>query len=348
MLTSANLQQQFLGLGPIQRLCSAGFMGGYSGATISVLHAEAGVFAVRQWPSDAERDRLFALHRLLSWLRDNGLGFIAVPCRTADGRTLIEFAGRLAQVEPWMPGEADFHRRPTNERLANAMEALAAWHRTAARYPAPPGDRRWFDSVPLARSPAVTERLARVQRLTPALLTDHLELARARSASCWHPLLTRLAEGIIATCARVERMLAEHIAEMVPLLPCLRDVWHDHVLFVDEHVTGLIDASACRTECVAADLARLLGSLVEDDVAAWQAGLVAYERRRLLSDAERRLIPVLDRSGVVLSAATWMEWLGPQNRRVWDSARVKDRLERLSRRLERFASTRPPRLIVDS
>ena len=75
------------------------------------------------------------------------------------------------------------------------------------------------------------------------------------------------------------------------LQPCLVDVWHDHVLFTGEEVTGVVDYAAMRLDVPHADLARLLGSLVEDDEAGWRAGLEAYGR--WLPVPDERLVRLL-------------------------------------------------------
>jgi Ser/Thr protein kinase RdoA (MazF antagonist) len=98
-------------------------------------------------------------------------------------------------------------------------------------------------------------------------------------------------------------------AEMleVPLLPAIRDLWHDHVLFSGDRVTGLIDLSAARRDTAAADLSRLLGSMLGDRRREWQDAIALYEAHRALTDNERVLIPILDRSGVLLSAMNWLK-----------------------------------------
>lgn len=45
------------------------------------------------------------------------------------------------------------------------------------------------------------------------------------------------------------------------LQPCIRDIWHDHVLFDGDRVTGLIDFGAMQIDTPATDIARLVGSL---------------------------------------------------------------------------------------
>jgi len=80
------------------------------------------------------------------------------------------------------------------------------------------------------------------------------------------------------------------------------------VLFSGDDVTGLIDPNASRSECVAADLARLLGSLIGDDRSAWDAGLASYQAARPLTLNELALVELYDQSAVLLSGMTWLDW----------------------------------------
>ena len=133
--------------------------------------------------------------------------------------------------------------------------------------------------------------------MRPAIEADtgpFAELAR-RSLDCFNRLSATIES---------ELRLASTIP--VPLVPCLRDIWHDHLLLTGDVVTGLIDPAACRTDTVATDLSRLLGSLFGDDSAGWDAAMQVYASHRPLSVAESVLVPILDRSGVLLSAMTWL------------------------------------------
>src|SRR5262249_8410933 len=107
---------------------------------------------------------------------------------------------------------------------------------------------------------------------------------------------------------RVTAKLSLALDASVPLQPCLRDIWHDHVLLTGDEVTGLIDPHAARSDSVATDLARLLGSLVGDDRGAWNAALAAYQQVRPLSLAELALVELFDQSAVLLSGMTWLDW----------------------------------------
>ena len=122
----------------------------------------------------------------------------------------------------------------------------------------------------------------------------------------------------------------------LPAQPCLCDVWHDHVLFTGDELTGLIDFGAIKVDNVAVDLARLLGSLVGDDVAQREAGLNAYAEIRPLSELERALVPMLDRTGVVLGLANWLRRLWQHGTEYENRAAVADRLASLVRRIENW------------
>src|SRR5690606_8492817 len=183
----------------------------------------------------------------------------------------------------------------------STMQTLAQIHRAAERYDCPPAAGEWFSRHTAAPSPACRERLQIVRDWS----TARCELARARLEAKAPVEFRRLATEILRcfqiACGPVERELLRLLGVPVPVHPCLRDVWHDHVLFTGEEVTGVVDPSAARTENVASDLSRLLGSLLEDDRPRWETALAAYHEIRPLSLEERRLITALDHSSVLLS-----------------------------------------------
>jgi homoserine kinase type II len=118
------------------------------------------------------------------------------------------------------------------------------------------------------------------------------------------------------------------------LQPCLRDIWHDHVLFEGEQLTGLIDYAAVGLDTPATDLARLLGSLVEDDPEQWRLAIAAYRERAPLSAEEEELARKLERTGVVVAVFHWVQKLtaasGPAR------PEVVARLDRLVDRIFRW------------
>ena len=122
------------------------------------------------------------------------------------------------------------------------------------------------------------------------------------------------------------------------LQPCLCDVWHDHVLFESDVVTGLVDYGGVKTDHVAVDLARLLGSLVEDRAELRAAGLEAYSRVRPLSLQEEELVSVLDETGTLVGLITWLKWLYLEDKQFDDRNSAASRLQALVKRVERWKS----------
>jgi Ser/Thr protein kinase RdoA (MazF antagonist) len=122
----------------------------------------------------------------------------------------------------------------------------------------------------------------------------------------------------------------------VRLQPCLRDVWHDHLLFDGDRLTGLVDYAAVGPDSVAADLARMLGSLVADDDEGWRVALVAYRNVSPLSIEEEHLARRLDRTGVIVALANWLRRLGEEGRRFEDAGAAVQRVEELLARVERW------------
>ena len=308
--------------------------GGFSGALVFRTRCAAGDFCLRGWPpGNLPVERVRGLHRLLEFVFARGCAQVAVPVRSVDGGTVVAGAERLWQLEPWMPGTADYHLKPSRERLTAAMRALAHWHRAAAQFDARAEERRWF-ARGVGNSPAVTERLELMQQWMGGRLEQLRSAVMASAPSEVGDLALRISEAFARSAPTIAGELQSAKGVQVPLQPCLRDVWHDHVLFSGDEVTGLIDASACRTESVAADLARLLGSLVGDDFEAWELALQRYQEERPLTADEQGLVTILDRSGVALSAMTWLEWLFLERRVYAPMEPVLNRLRMLERRLE--------------
>lgn len=143
-------------------------------------------------------------------------------------------------------------------------------------------------------------------------------------------LLRRLAE------LPADEELRDYASRSFVLQPCLVDIGHDHVLFQEDQVSGIVDYATMRLDLPHADLARLLGSLVEDDEAGWDVGLEAYARLRPVPDV--RLIRLLDRTGTQIALTRWERWQA-EGRVV--SPRARARLERLRQRVARWKQERP-------
>jgi Ser/Thr protein kinase RdoA (MazF antagonist) len=119
----------------------------------------------------------------------------------------------------------------------------------------------------------------------------------------------------------------------VPLQPCLRDIWHDHVLFQGDRVTGIVDLEAMRIDSVAIDVARLLGSLCPTDPSEYKFGLETYQDGRPLSGDELALVEAFDRSQRLLAGARWVQWVFVDRRTFSDPLAVLKRMDHILERL---------------
>jgi Phosphotransferase enzyme family len=321
---------------------------GFSGAIVRRIETGSGLFCLRGWPPETTHiDRVLGLHRWLGHLCERGVQTVAVPVAASDGRTLVIEEGRAWQIEPWLKGCADFRLRPTRERLTAAMTALAELHRAAAGFrPAAP-EREWFRSDDEAIAPAVSERLERLRswktevlgRVRTAIPTASISDRRLREAA------NAILAGFERTAPTIQHELLTASHLRVPVQPCLRDVWHDHILFEGDKVTGIVDPSAARGDTVAADLSRLLGSLVGDDRPMWEVALSAYQACRPLStDARRR--PRSQRHALVRNDVAGPVVSVPRENRTAGAGRpAPGKHRRAARRtdaddLKKFASTR--------
>jgi homoserine kinase type II len=299
--------------------------GGFSGAVLWRIDGPAGPLCLRAWPAHETWPRLLFRHQLMTQARQYGLPFVPAIFNTLDGATGVEHAGRLWELTEWLPGQANFHELPSPARLDAACTALAQLH-TAWR--STPGET--------AICPAIRRRL------------DFLDEWHRLLHSGWHPLdAAGRADPLFPLVERAWRRLPDAL-EQVPhrlrrwttanhrLQPCLCDLWHDHLLFEGDRLTGLIDYGAVKIDHVAVDLARMLGSLVKGDPAGWRTGLLAYRRFAALNAEEEELARVLDETGTLIGVANWLRWLYEEKRPFADPSSVVRRLTELVDRLETF------------
>jgi Ser/Thr protein kinase RdoA (MazF antagonist) len=313
---------------PVATGCSPdaqGNRGGFSGARLWRLPGgPAGPLCLRAWPTPGPGlARLRAIHQLMQTAVAAGLSYVPVVFPTRGGPTWVEYAGRLWEVTAWMPGRADFRQRPTSARLRAACTALARLHQVWARSGSPPGPNL-----------AIGQRLACAREwlaLVSSGWTPNLGNAEEDPVLPWARRAWRVLPPHVG---RIEQQLAPWVHFSWRVQPCLCDVWHDHVLFEGDAVSGLVDYGGVKPNHVAADLARLLGSLAGDDREMWEVGLVAYREVGPLSAAEGDLAVVLDRTGTVLGVVHWLRWLYLEGRPFADRTAVARRLAEIVTRLE--------------
>lgn len=311
---------------------------GFSGASVFEVDTNEGCFAVRRWPANSlPRERLHGLHRLLQHLQSTGLGFIAVPRQIGRSSSLCKHQGTFWQCEPWLKGIADLQENHSEERISATMAALGEWHMAAQVFKPKQSEKRWFYQQDSGEVPAITERIEILKAWNPQRINDALAMLN-RSSAPWAPWSRNYLDRYTQVSEQILSQLSLARSIRVPLQPCLRDVWHEHILLTGNEVTGLIDPSACRTENIAIDLARLLGSLFGDNKADWDNALQHYQIYRPLSHEELFLIEILDQSSVSLSGLSWINrFLSGSS--IWEKdPRIPKRLESLLARLTRLCN----------
>ncbi|MGP0062918.1 MAG: phosphotransferase enzyme family protein [Isosphaeraceae bacterium] len=309
-----------------------GGAGGLSGSILWKFPAGDGLLVLRAWPTDGPiRAHLEQVHRWLA--RTAGLGFIPAPIPDRGGRTLQEYDGRFWELAAWLPGEPDRCRPPAPGRLRSAFAALAAFHESLAI------ERR--EGV----SPGLVHRHQSIVQLIHGGF-DTIEQAVGRAASGDDETRRQDAArrwiGLARIVApRLLDPLREAAGRIAPLQPCLRDARPEHFLFEGNRVSGLVDFGAMGVDCVAGDLARLLGDWIDGDPMARSDALDAYERARPLQAVETALIGTFESSSALLIGEHWIRWHYLEGRRFVDPqattrgiARGRELLERLEGRRE--------------
>ncbi len=304
----------------------------FSGAALWRLQTPRGLLCLRRWPAEHPTPKRLEFVQAVLWHVDQeGFQQIPLPLETRHHHGFVRHAGHLWELTPWLPGAADYRAHPSPTRLANAMRVLAAFHQAARTFPL-------AETGPIG-SPGIAERALRLQGLLGGRLS---RLRAAATSNHWvelAPKALRLLSLAELVGPRVLPTLEAAGGLDVDLQPCIRDVWHPHVLFEGDEVSGLVDFGSMRPENVAADVARLLGSLAGDDADAWRHGLEAYRAVRPLSNDERALVTAFDRSTVLMGGVQWLEWIYLEGRQFARPANVLARLDEFLGRLDQLSQT---------
>lgn len=323
-LTAREVLSRFpfpLGHGDVVAL---GNHGGFSGARLWRLETPLGPRLLRAWPVDPSfPSRLGFVHSLMGRARREGLTFVPAVFAAAHGATWVDFLGRYWEMTEFMPGQADFHVSPTRRRLEAACQALARLHLGWERSSSSSGS-----------CPALARRLRKFHEWRDLVRTSWRPVPQPEWAERLTAVIDRAWRVLPPWVEQLPALLLPWTGQVWPLQPCLCDLWHDHVLFEEERVTGLVDYGALKVDHPAVDLARLLGSLVEDDLAAWRVGLRAYREVRPFAEREEELAHLLDRCGTVLGIINWLRWLCVERRPFENREAAQTRLEVLVRRVE--------------
>ncbi|MGL6097776.1 MAG: phosphotransferase, partial [Fimbriiglobus sp.] len=201
----------------------------------------------------------------------------------------LDHDGRQWDVTGWVPGIADFETNPSDARLADTVAAVAALHRA------------WRPVVPtFAPCPAAARRVEvlsnflagriPVPKSSNPLITDAVAVARRRAG----PALAAVRPFAVTA---------------VPVQPCLRDIWHDHILFTGDVVTGVVDYGAIGEDHPAADVARLLGDLTGADRGRTAFAVDAYRAAGGNPGVTEPFVTALADAGLVGGLVGWLDRL---------------------------------------
>ena len=291
------------------RMESLGLQGGFSGAIVWRVSRCGEDLCLRRWPQvHPTIEGLSAIHGLLQHVGRSGYRLAPVPLPTRSGETFFVNEDHLWELTPWMPGEASFREHPNEAKLASAMASLAEFHAAAKSY-------SFSGNGPAeGPSPGLKQRLAILHSLHEGGLDRLWKATRSAESTELRELALELLENIGASLEGVLKYLQQIVEVPLPLQWCLRDVRHDHLLFTGSRVTGLIDFGAVAVDSVAGDVARLIGSMVNDRADHWHIAIQGYHKCRSLSGDELRAVAGFDEGGALCSAANWVRWLFVEGR----------------------------------
>ena len=275
------------------------------------------------------------MHRVLRHAEAKGFDVAPIPLVNSDRNTYVSHEGHLWEVTRWMPGDSDTSTPPSEMRVVAAMECLARFHRAVE-------DFAWKTRSPhgavcpdIKPSPGIHKRIALCNTWLTGRAAQLEEVVKYDARR--DPMVAavkRLLQLLPDALPIVTTNLTRSPTAPVPLQPCIRDVWPDHILFRDDRVTGLIDFGSMGIDTVSCDIARLLGGMTAVNSVLWNKGLQAYATIRPLEERESEFVRVFHTSGLLLGALNWAAWVVLERRTFEEPRAVVERMHSLIDRLE--------------
>ena len=178
------LRQQFLHLADWGDAKVDSVSGGFSGAGVFKVETVKAGYCLRRWPvGQAAAARVLAIHQLLELAQERGVTFVPVPLTSDSGTTLPVVSEAFWQLEPWMPGVADFLFESSDERLASAMTQLARLHNAVCDWVPTGGVGQWFQPASIKACPTITNRIRMIESYASSIADFEAALAKESDAA---------------------------------------------------------------------------------------------------------------------------------------------------------------------
>lgn len=292
--------------------------GGFSGARIwKVLDRGGRAYALRLLPT-VDRRQAVRLPQLCHWmetLHESGMTVVPRPLRSsAQGQSaatggamwLHHSSAGVWMAETWMPGTA-VAALPSTATVRQLAGILRSIHESGRRLAWTAGAADAVCSVREGPSPAVCRRVRIIEELLQGRIRLLQEEVSGEPDAELRELLTSLLRRLPAALTQLSGRLRQEADQTFQLQPVLRDLWYPHVLFAEDHVSGIVDWQAFDMDHPVLDVARLLRSWCRTDALAFDRGLRIFAEEWGLGVRELRLLRLLDQSAVLLSPLTWLQ-----------------------------------------
>lgn len=305
-----------------------GNYGGFSGALIwKIVDPSGQRLCLRRWPVSHQAQRTEFVHHVFRQAIRQGFDqqLLPLPLQTMDGADYVKIGSSLFELTRWLPGDASYWSAPSAEKLDSAATTLAKFHQSCRS--APVSYRRSGLGGILKRLELIDD----FNRVTVGRVRGELAGNQIDDSIC------ELAEPIIWHFEKLNQKIESQLSGLREIdfqqQVCIKDIWHDHVLFSGDRVSGIVDFGAIGVDSIATDISRLFGSLFQNSQKDWQTAIEAYQSVRELLTEELELIEVYDRSTTMLAGMNWLKWIFVEKRKFECFVPIRKRMELLLNRM---------------